>query len=252
MLQIPDAEEVPPVTCLAEPLPLAFYDRPVLQVARDLVGCTFLVDGVGGLIVETEAYAADDPACHGYRGRTPRNAPMFGPPGRLYVYFTYGMHFCSNIVCGAEGEAAAVLLRALEPRAGLNVMAARRGAGQGGAARRGAGRGGATQGGDIPSRLLCSGPARLAQALGLGRADNELPVTEPAGRAVVLSRFGAAAADPIMWSRNEPPIVTTGRIGVSAGAEVAWRFVDAGSDYLSRPLPQAVRKQVCGRATARD
>lgn len=247
-----------PLDLTADPLPAAFYDRPVLQVARDLIGCTFLVGGVGGPIVETEAYAADDPACHGYRGKTPRNAVMFGPPGCLYVYFTYGMHFCSNIVCGLEGEAAAVLLRALEPRAGLDVMTARRrGTGRdkstrGGAPQSGSPRGDARQSGTVPPRLLCSGPARLSQALGLGRADNELPVTEPAGRAVVLPRFGVAAADPIMWSHNEPPIVTTGRIGVSAGAEVAWRFVDAGSDYLSRPLPQAVRKQVCGRAAARD
>ena len=232
---------------MPEPLPAAFYDRPVLQVARDLIGCTFLVGGVGGLIVETEAYAADDPACHGYRGKTPRNAAMFGPPGRLYVYFTYGMHFCSNIVCGAEGEAAAVLLRALEPRAGLDVMAARRGAGRdkparGGALQTGSPRGGAGQSGTVPPCLLCSGPARLSQALGLGRADNESPVTEPAGRAVVLPRFGAAAADPIVWSHHGPPIATTSRIGVNAAGDLAWRFVDACSDYLSRPLPQAVRQ----------
>lgn len=204
------------------PLPIAFYDRPVLQVARDLLGCTFLVDGVGGLIVETEAYAADDPACHGYRGKTRRNAVMFGPPGHLYVYFTYGMHYCCNLVCGPEGEAAAVLLRALEPRAGLDVMAARRGV--------------------ATPRLLCSGPARLTQALALGRADNGLPATDASGRIIVLSRAGNSSDVVSSWSRHEPPVIATGRIGVSAGGEVLWRFVDAGSTFLSRPLPRTVAR----------
>ena len=104
-----------------------FYDRPVLEVARDLIGCTFLFRGMGGRIVETEAYAHDDPCCHGFRGRTARNAVMFGPPGYLYVYFTYGMHFCVNLVCEGEGIAAAVLLRALEPQAGVEQMIQRRG-----------------------------------------------------------------------------------------------------------------------------
>jgi DNA-3-methyladenine glycosylase len=206
----------------AAPLPVAFYDRPVLQVARDLLGCTFFVDGVGGLIVETEAYAADDPACHGYRGQTQRNAVMFGPPGHLYVYFTYGMHYCCNLVCEPEGEAAAVLLRALEPRAGLEVMAARRGV--------------------ATPRLLCSGPARLTQALALGRADNGLPATDARGRIIVLPRVGTSSDVVSSWSRHEPPVIATGRIGVSAGGEVLWRFVDAGSAFLSRPLPKTAAR----------
>jgi len=136
-----------------------FYDRPVLEVARDLIGCTFLFRGMGGRIVETEAYAHDDPCCHGFRGRTARNAVMFGPPGYLYVYFTYGMHFCVNLVCEGEGIAAAVLLRALEPQAGVEQMIQRRGI--------------------ADPKLLCSGPARLTQALAIGRAENGRPGVSP-------------------------------------------------------------------------
>ncbi len=206
------------------PLPMAFYDRPALQVARDLLGCTFLAGGVGGVIVETEAYTQEDPACHGYRGKTARNAVLFGPPGYLYVYFTYGMHFCSNLVCEPEGRAAAVLLRALEPRAGLEAMAARRGV--------------------ATPRLLCSGPARLTQALGLGRADDGLTVTGRRDKVVVLSRTGGDAADPATWSRGEPPVAVTRRIGIRAGVgeELPWRFVDAASPFLSRSLPRVARR----------
>jgi DNA-3-methyladenine glycosylase len=189
----------------AGPLPPAFYDRPVLEVARELVGCVFLHDGVGGRIVETEAYPPDDPCSHSFRGRTARNAVMFGPPGRLYVYFTYGMHFCSNIACEAEGAGAAVLLRALEPEHGLERMIERRGL--------------------STPRLLCAGPARLAQALALGREQNGLPVfLEPL---LVLPRRDGA-----------PRIATTPRIGVGGDAK-PWRFVDADSRYLSRPLPRS-------------
>ena len=137
----------------------AFFARSALEVARDLIGCTFLFGGAGGRIVETEAYRQDDPCCHGYRGRTARNAVLFGPPGHLYVYFTYGMHFCANVASEEEGVAAGVLLRALEPERGVEDMVARRGL--------------------LEPRLLASGPARLAQALGIGRAHNGLPVWEP-------------------------------------------------------------------------
>jgi DNA-3-methyladenine glycosylase len=192
-------------------LPPAFYERPVLEVASDLVGCSFLFDGVGGRIVETEAYRQDDERSHSFIGRTRRNAVMFGPPGRLYVYFTYGMHFCCNLVCGPEGEAAAVLLRALEPRQGLELMRERRGRG---ALRRG-----------VPDdRLLCSGPARLAQALGIEWTQNGLAAwIEPL---VVLPRD----------SEEAPRIAVTPRIGVG-GDPKPWRFVDADSPYLSRRLP---------------
>ncbi len=151
---------------MPKPLPAVFYDRPVLEVARDLVGCGFFFRGVGGRIVETEAYAHDDPCCHGFRGRTARNAVMFGPPGHLYVYFTYGMHFCVNLVCEGEGVAAAVLLRALEPQAGVEQMIARRGT--------------------ADPKLLCSGPARLTQALDIGRAEQR-----PAGLAAARRRCAA-------------------------------------------------------------
>ena len=186
-------------------LPQSFFARSSLDVARDLVGCTFLLDGVGGTIVETEAYRQDDPPCHGYRGRTARNAVLFGSPGHLYVYFTYGMHFCSNVACEQDGVAAGVLLRALEPREGLERMAERRGLAQ--------------------PRLLCSGPARLTQALGIGREHNGLPVWR-APLAIVARPAG-----------DEPEIVATPRIGVG-GDDKPWRFVDARSDFLSRRLPR--------------
>ena len=188
-----------------QPLPQSFFVRSALEVARDLIGCTFLFEGAGGRIVETEAYRQDDPCCHGYRGRTERNAVLFGPPGHLYVYFTYGMHFCANVASEDEGVAAGVLLRALEPELGAEGMVARRGV--------------------IEPRLLASGPARLAQALGIGRAQNGLPVWEPP--LAVLPRDPAAP---------EPRVVTTARVGVRGGDQKPWRFVDADSRFLSRPL----------------
>ncbi len=194
-------------------LPCAFFERPVLEVAHDVLGCTFLCDGVGGRLVEVEAYRSDDPASHSYRGRTARNDVMYGPPGRLYVYFTMGLHFCVNVVCGPEGQASAVLLRALEPTAGLEIMSARRGF-------------------DDPRRL-CSGPAKLTQALAITRADNGAPACMGGGRFAFLARDGQEALTP--------HIVATPRIGVAAAAETPWRFVDADSAFLSRPLPAALR-----------
>ena len=156
--------------------------------------------------METEAYRQDDPPCHGYRGRTARNAVLFGPPGHLYVYFTYGMHFCSNVACESEGIAAGVLLRALEPRQGLERMIERRGRSE--------------------PRLLCSGPARLAQALGIGREHNGLPVwREP------LAFLARETGD-------DPRVEATPRIGVGDDVK-PWRFVDAGSAFLSRRPPRA-------------
>ena len=195
-----------------DPLPCAFFERPVLEVARDLIGCTFLCDGVGGRLVEVEAYRSDDPASHSYRGRTARNAVMFGPAGRIYVYFTMGLHFCVNLVCAPEGQAAAVLLRALEPSAGLELMRARRGF-------------------DDPRRL-CSGPAKLTQALAITMADNGAPACVGDGRFAVLSRDGEEA---------EPRVVITPRVGISVGVEALWRFADADSAFLSRPLPRGLR-----------
>lgn len=198
-------------------LPPAFYARPVLEVARDLIGCTFLFDGVGGRVVEVEAYRADDPASHSYRGRTRRNAVMFGPPGHLYVYFTYGMHFCVNLVCQEEGDGAAVLLRALEPTQGVEAMKERRGTDD--------------------SRLLCSGPARLAQALGIAREHDGLPAWQPP--AIVLPRAvedGLGPAGRAERAGREPSIVATPRVGISAATDMLWRFVDAESRLLSRQL----------------
>ncbi len=181
-------------------LPASFYTRDVLAVARDLIGVMLLVDGVGGMIVETEAYDRDDPASHTFRGQTPRNAVMFGPPGHVYIYLSYGMHWCANIVCGETGGASAVLLRAIEPLAGVERMEERRGL--------------------VNRALLCSGPGRLCQALGLTGRQNGL----------------ALAAPPFeLRSRPvEPPIVTGPRIGLTKAVERPWRFGWDGSKFLSR------------------
>src|SRR6059058_4382037 len=141
------------------PLTKEFFARSVHNVAKELIGATFLVDGVGGTIVELEAYHHEDPAAHGYRGRTERNASMFGPPGHAYVYRSYGIHWCLNFVCEEEGAASAVLIRALEPTYGLDLMRERRGL-------------------DDP-RLLCGGPGRLCQALDITREHDGLPLDRP-------------------------------------------------------------------------
>jgi DNA-3-methyladenine glycosylase len=200
------------------PLSQGFFARSALDVARDLIGCVFLFRGAGGRIVETEAYRQDDPCCHGYRGKTARNGVLFGSPGRLYVYFTYGMHFCANVACEPEGTAAGVLLRAIVPERGVRQMIARRGV-------------------DDP-RLLCSGPARLAQALGIATRENGLPVWEPP--LTILSRGTASGPGTVAAS---PRIVSTPRIGVSGGDQKPWRFVDADSRFLSRSLPRAPLRQ---------
>ena len=179
--------------------------RSVHESARALVGWTLVVDGVGGVIVETESDADDDPASHSYRGRTPRNASMFGQPGRLYIYRSYGIHWCANVVCGEEGVGAAVLLRALEPRLGLEEMRARRGV-------------------DDP-RLLCSGPGRLTQALGLTGDHDGLPLDRPPLR---------------LLEPPEPVDVTAGpRVGLTQAGDLPWRYVLTGSAFTSRPPPRA-------------
>jgi DNA-3-methyladenine glycosylase len=177
----------------------------VHDVARDLVGSTFLVDGVGGMIVETEAYAPDDPASHAYPGPTRRNATMFGPPGHLYVYRSYGIHWCANAVCDEEGAGAAVLLRALEPTAGLDRMRERRGLEE--------------------AALLCSGPGRLAQALGLTGEDDGRPLDRPPFAVLPATSAVEVAATP--------------RIGISRADDLHWRYVLEGSTFLSRPRPRA-------------
>ena len=186
-------------------LPPSFYERSVLEVARDLVGCALLVDGVGGIIVETEAYRGDEPACHAYVGLTPRTAPLFGPPGHAYVYLSYGVHSLLNAVAEPKGSAAAALIRALEPRWGVERMRARRGLDD--------------------ERLLCAGPGRLTQALGVGLELNEAPLTAPP--------FEVHAADPAYAART---VAVAPRIGITRAAELAWRYCAEGSRYLSRPL----------------
>ena len=185
-----------------------FFERSVHDVARDLIGCALLFDGVGGVIVETESYERDDPACHAYVGLTKRTATIFGPPGRAYVYLSYGIHSCLNFVCEPDGDAAAVLIRALEPRWGIDRMVDRRG----------------RQG----PRELCSGPGKLTEALAIG-----------------LDRNGAALDRPPFELRPREPeleaieVATGPRIGISKAIERPWRFCAAGSEFLSRPLPIA-------------
>jgi DNA-3-methyladenine glycosylase len=177
----------------------------VHEVAPALIGVTLLVDGVGGRIVEVEAYDREDPASHGYRGRTQRNAAMFGPPGHAYVYRSYGVHWCLNLVCEGEGIANAVLVRALEPTHRLDLMRERRGL-------------------DDP-RLLCSGPGRLCQALAVTREHDGLALDRP----------------PFELLEPEGPVevVSGPRIGITRAVELPWRYAEAGSRFLSRPLPRA-------------
>jgi len=181
-------------------LPRAFFARPAASVAWDLIGATLLVDGVGGVIVETEAYDHEDPASHSYAGRTPRNAAMFGPPGHAYVYRSYGLHWCLNVVCGAQPLGAAVLIRALQPVAGIDVMQQRRG--------------------QTAPTLLCSGPGRLSQALGVTGAQDGLPLD--------------AAPFTLLAGQPEGPVVSGPRIGITRGTGTLWRFGLGGSAFLSR------------------
>jgi len=179
------------------------FARHPVEAARALIGWTLLVDGVGGRIVETEAYHHEDPASHSFSGRTPRNAVMFGPPGRAYVYRSYGIHWCLNFVCGPD-PGAAVLIRALEPTAGLQEMHERRGL--------------------TEPRSLCSGPGKLCQALAVTRDHDGLPLDAPPFEL----RPGPTAG-----------IVAGPRIGISRAADLPWRFGEAGSRFLSRPFPKA-------------
>ncbi len=177
------------------------------EVAPELVGATLLVDGVGGVIVEIEAYGPDDPASHGYRGQTPSNASMFGPPGHAYVYRSYGVHWCLNVVCAGEGSPQAALIRALEPGAGIEAMEARRGLD------------------DV--RLLCAGPGRLCQALAITK--------ELDGARLDRSPFAIYAP------RDAPEILAVPRIGINRAEDRPWRFVVAGSRFLSRSAPSPWR-----------
>jgi DNA-3-methyladenine glycosylase len=182
-----------------------FFDRSVHEVARDLVGCRLFFGGVGGTIVETESYERDDPACHAYAGLTDRTEVLFGPPGRAYVYLSYGVHSLLNAVAEPEGEAAAVLIRALEPTAGLEAMRERRG--------------------DRPDGELCSGPGKLTEALGVGLEHNGADL--------------ACAPFLLLPPQGAPPAIVTGpRIGITKAVERPWRFCAAGSRFVSRPFPK--------------
>jgi len=179
-----------------------FFSRSVHVVAPDLIGATLLFGGVGGRLVEVEAYHHTDPAAHSYRGPTERNAVMFGPAGYAYVYRSYGIHWCLNFVCEGEGSAAAVLIRAIEPTAGLPIMRRRRGVAN--------------------ARLLCSGPGRLCEALRITGAHNGLALDAPP--------FA-------LYARTDAVDIVAGpRIGITKAAELPWRYGEKGSRFLSKPF----------------
>jgi DNA-3-methyladenine glycosylase len=183
-----------------------FYDRPVVEVAPDLIGCIVEHGDTAGVIVETEAYHESEPACHAYIGLTSRTSTLFGEPGRAYVYQSYGIHALLNAVCESEGVGAAVLIRALEPVEGIELMRARRGVSD--------------------DRELCSGPGKLTQALGIELAEN--------GSDLYSGPVRIRARAPV---RGAPRIVVGRRIGISKAVELSWRFCMAGNVHVSRPRP---------------
>jgi DNA-3-methyladenine glycosylase len=193
---------------MARPLNRAFFSRSVLEVAPDLIGAILLVDGVGGRLVEVEAYHHTDPAAHSFHGPTPRNAVMFGPPGFAYVYRSYGIHWCLNFVCEPKGSASAVLIRAIEPTNGLPLMRRRRGV--------------------ADERLLCSGPGRVCEALGITHAHNGLALNAPPFK--LLARTGPVE------------VVAGPRIGITKAVAKPWRYGLKDSRFLSKPFaPTATR-----------
>ena len=199
------------VTSRSSLLGAEFFERSVHEVARDLIGCELSFAGVGGVIVETESYERDDPACHAYVGLTPRTATLFGPPGRAYVYLSYGIHSLLNAVAEPEGSAAAVLIRALEPTHGIEAMVERRKRAE--------------------PRELCSGPGKLTEALGIGLEMNGASLCEPPF--AVRPRSGD-------WRSVE--ISTGPRIGITKAAELPWRFCAVGSRSVSKPWPPGLRE----------
>ena len=222
---------------MVEPLPRSFYARPSVEVARDLLGRHLVrrrpKGDLAGRIVECEAYEEADPASHSFRGLTDRTRVMFGPPGHLYVYFTYGMHFCMNVVTGGEGEGSAVLLRAVEPLVGVELMRERRGV--------------------ADDRILCAGPGRLTQAFGITREDNGMDLVS--GRDLFVTQGRAVGGEEIGAGR---------RIGISVATERPWRFYVIGSPFVSRgsrlakgtlgasrPAPARATETVKERATAK-
>jgi DNA-3-methyladenine glycosylase len=197
------------------PLPPEFYARPVLEVAPELIGCSVQHGRLSGVIVEAEAYHESEPACHAFAGLTPRTRTLFGPPGRAYVYRSYGVHALLNAVCEPEGIGAAVLIRALQPAAGIERMRARRVIG------------------DRPARdfELCSGPGKLTQALGIGLGDDGRSLSR--GPLRILARAEA-------W--QDPVIVQGERVGITRAVELRWRFCARGNRNVSRPRPPGVAR----------
>ncbi len=203
MVRTPHPEKTDKLPPLGKPLKRSFFDRSVHEVAPDLIGATLLFNGVGGLIVEVEAYHQTEPAAHSYNGPTPRNRVMFGPPGFTYVYRSYGIHWCVNFVCEKEGIASAVLIRALAPTHGLASMRRRRG---------------------VPEeRALCSGPGKLCEALGITVAHSGLPLDR--APFALHARVGKAE------------LVSGVRIGITKAVDLPWRYGLRGSRYLSKPFP---------------
>jgi DNA-3-methyladenine glycosylase len=186
-----------------------FYDRPVLQVARELIGCVVEHGECAGVIVETEAYHESEPACHAYVGLTPRTRTLFGEPGRAYVYRSYGIHALLNAVCEPPGVGAAVLIRALEPLCGIEAMRARRGLER--------------------TQDLCSGPGKLTQALGIELSENRSDLTS-----------GPILIRPARGTWREHAVAIGGRIGITRAVELPWRFCAVGNRHVSRPRPAQV------------
>ena len=192
----------PSVPTLGRPLKRGFFARSVHEIAPDLIGTTLLVDGVGGLIVEVEAYHQSEPAAHSSNGPTPRTAVMFGPPGFAYVYRSYGIHWCINFVCEKAGSASAVLIRALEPTHGIAAMRRRRGL--------------------HDEKSLCSGPGKLCEALAISDRHNGLPLDQ--------------APIALHARTGKPEIVTGLRIGITKAVDLPWRYGVKGSRFLSKPF----------------
>jgi DNA-3-methyladenine glycosylase len=203
-------------------LPPDFYERPVLEVARDLIGCTVRHGDAAGVIVETEAYHETEPACHAFAGLTPRTRTLFGPPGHAYVYRSYGVHALLNAVCEPEGVGAAVLIRALQPTADLEGMRLRR--------HRSFGR-------TPADRDLCSGPGKLTQALGVELGDNGSDLYTGAVR----------IEPPAVDGDDGVGVVVTGpRVGITRAVELPWRFCVAENLHVSRPRPRGLAVQAAG------
>jgi DNA-3-methyladenine glycosylase len=195
-----------------EVLPVEFYARPVLEVARELIGCVVEHRGLSGTIVETEAYHESEPACHAFVGVTPRTRPLFGEPGVAYVYRSYGIHALLNAVCEPQGVGAAVLIRALEPLEGIEEMRLRREQG--------------SRRGPVADRDLCSGPGKLTQALGIELAENGTSLLD-----------GPVAIRPGIDGKVNPQVTEGIRIGITKAVELPWRFCAVGNLNVSRPRP---------------